>query len=421
MSKRAPRAWVRPSGHNTGKPRNRWRWEVMYDDPTTGKRRTKGGFLKKADATSWADQFKHAASEGTWIDRAQGDVTLHEFGLQWLAVQTTEKAKTRAGYRAIIEGDRLNSTFGATPLNRISHEAIRFWVAALQAELAPTTVRNNFYVLRSVLDYAVKTRRLSTNPAVGVALPKVKQARDREDRRYPLTTGDVTRICDALPEPWDTYTWLAAWTGMRPEEVSALTIADVNLDQGTVRVRSVLVDVNGFLVREDDPKTVKSRRTVALDSTTADRMRDYLAGHQRRALRWFNDHPDAAHPGDALPLFVGMQTGRANGAPDLDRLDYSKPMRHGLFYNRHWKQTLKAVGLPVNLRFYDLRHAHVSWLVADGKLGIKEISERVGHSSAVMTLDRYAHAPGDTDNRQRSALDAVAAPVEATNVILIRR
>ncbi len=75
--------------------------------------------------------------------------------------------------------------------------------------------------------------------------------------------------------------------------------------------------------------------------------------------------------------------------------------------------------MPANLRFYDLRHAHVSWLVADGKLGIKEISERVGHSSAVMTLDRYAHAPGDTDNRQRSALDALAPT--PSNVVAIRR
>jgi len=93
-------------------------------------------------------------------------------------------------------------------------------VAGLQVELAPTTVRNNFYVLRSVLDYAVKTRRLPTNPSVGVALPKVRQSRAREERRYPLSPADVTRVCDALPEPWDTYTWLAAWTGMRREEVS---------------------------------------------------------------------------------------------------------------------------------------------------------------------------------------------------------
>ncbi len=86
----------------------------------------------------------------------------------------------------------------------------------LQVELAATTVRNNFYVLRSVLDYAVMTLRLSTNPALGVALPKIKRSRAQEERRYPLSPGDVARICDALPEPWDTYTGLAAWTGMRP-------------------------------------------------------------------------------------------------------------------------------------------------------------------------------------------------------------
>ena len=58
---------------------------------------------------------------------------------------------------------------------------------------------------------------------------------------------------------------------------------------------------------------------------------------------------------------------------------------------------------------------------ARGKLGIKEISERVGHSSAVMTLDRYAHAPTDAHDRVPSALDAMAAPAPKTNVIPIHR
>jgi integrase len=394
---------------------------VVYNDPSTGKRRTKGGFPKKGDADAWADDFRSSAKRGQWIDPAQGDVIFRDFALQWLATLPTKKAKTRAGYKGLIEGERLDATFGALPLRGITHEAVAGWVGRLSAELAATTVRNNFYVLRAVLDFAVRSRRLQFNPAMGVGLPRVKQSRVREERRYPLSPADVALVCDALPEPWDTYTWLAAWTGMRPEEVSALRLSDVDVDQREVQVRSVLVDVNGLLIREDDPKTVKSRRTIALDAATTQRLATYLIEHQRRAVRWFNEHPDQVHPGEALPIFVGMKTGRANGAPDLDRLDYSKPMRHGLFYNRHWKQTLKAVGLPSNLRFYDLRHAHISWLVSDGKLGIKEISERVGHSSAVMTLDRYAHAPRDAQERQRSALDALSAPTTNTNVVPFRR
>lgn len=426
-------AWVRQSWRNEDRPRKQWRWEVVYKDPHDGyKRRTKGGFGSKRAAEVWRVDHLAKVRRGEYISLDQGDVVFRDLACEWLATLTTDKAKTREGYRQIIEGERsrLNLAFGGRRLGDISHAAIARWVGEQSAELAPTTVRNNFYVLRAVLDYAVRTRRLATNPAVGVGLPKVKQQRAREEKRYPLTPGEVSAICDRLPEPWDTYTWLVAWTGMRPEEASALTLGDLDLDSATVRVRAVLVDVNGRLVREDDPKTVKSRRTITLDTATVARLRAYVAAHRQRAMAWWPEearrraeqslYPLGPFPGDDLPLFVGIKTGRANGVPDLERLDFSKPMRHGLFYNRHWKRTIKALGLPPHLRFYDLRHAHVSWLVADGTLGIKEISERVGHSSAVMTLDRYAHVPRDYHDRQRRALDILAEPT-TNNVTPLNR
>jgi hypothetical protein len=49
-------------------------------------------------------------------------------------------------------------------------------------------------------------------------------------------------------------------------------LADVDIEAKEVHVRSVLVDVNGVLAREYDAKTVKSRRTSALDAATSDRL-----------------------------------------------------------------------------------------------------------------------------------------------------
>lgn len=63
------------------------------------------------------------------------------------------------------------------------------------------------------------------------------------------------------------------------------------------------------------------------------------------------------------------------------------------------------------------RHHRCARSLHGGKLGIEEISERVGHSSAVMTLDRYAHAPTDAHDCQRDALDAlVSTPSNVTPI-----
>jgi integrase len=186
----------------------------------------------------------------------------------------------------------------------------------------------------------------------------------------------------------------------------------VDLDEGTVFVRTVVVEVNGHLIREAATKTVKSRRIIDLDTRTLAKLTEYVAAHRKRAARWFAEHPEHEHPGEALPLFVGLAVGGRTNLPDVDRLDYSKPMRYSSFYKRHWRKATKAAGLPP-IRFYDLRHAdvsrHVDRIGQDGAFTLKEIQERYGHSSAVMTLDRYAHTGKPDRAARRRALDAATS------------
>lgn len=59
------------------------------------------------------------------------------------------------------------------------------------------------------------------------------------------------------------------------------------------------------------------------------------------------------------------------------------------------------------IRLHDLRHTHASLLLADGE-PVKTVSERLGHASAVITMQVYAHAmPGD----QKRAASRFAALV----------
>jgi hypothetical protein len=57
--------------------------------------------------------------------------------------------------------------------------------------------------------------------------------------------------------------------------------------------------------------------------------------------------------------------------------------------NRRFTQSIRKLGLR-KIRLYDLRHGHITELLNDG-VPDKQIQERVGHSSATMTKDRYGH------------------------------
>ncbi|CAM4051426.1 site-specific integrase [Saccharibacillus endophyticus] len=62
------------------------------------------------------------------------------------------------------------------------------------------------------------------------------------------------------------------------------------------------------------------------------------------------------------------------------------------YFETRWLDMLKKSGLP-KIRFHDLRHTHASLLLKQN-VHPKIVSERLGHSSVGITLDRYSHTYG---------------------------
>jgi integrase len=63
--------------------------------------------------------------------------------------------------------------------------------------------------------------------------------------------------------------------------------------------------------------------------------------------------------------------------------------RHSIRVSMTVIRCLRAAGLP-RMRLHDLRHRCATILLASG-LPVKVVSEKLGHSSASMTLDIYGH------------------------------
>jgi integrase len=72
--------------------------------------------------------------------------------------------------------------------------------------------------------------------------------------------------------------------------------------------------------------------------------------------------------------------------------------------SRTFTKLVREAQLPI-IRLHDLRHTHSTLLLQAG-VHVKIVSERLGHSSVMITLDTYSHAiPG----LQRDAAERVAA------------
>src|SRR5262249_53777930 len=71
---------------------------------------------------------------------------------------------------------------------------------------------------------------------------------------------------------------------------------------------------------------------------------------------------------------------------------------------RHvFKVMLKAAKLPETIRLYDARHSCATTLIAAG-INSKVVSERLGHSNVVITLDTYTHV---SQGLQKQASDEI--------------
>jgi integrase len=428
MNDKRLKAWVRKSWKTRDRHPDKQKWEVIWTDPEADppfKQKTKGGFRSKSAAQAWAGDFLDRVRGGTYTDPTKAEVTFGALAEEWLAAQHFDRRNTANGYRRIIEGNNdLMRAFGGTPIGEITYSAVLRYIKDSATRLAPQTVRHRFYVLRTVLDYGVHNRLIPANPARNVAprtLPSIKRMKAHEEHRYPLTVAETDRIIAAMPYPHDVFTRLAADSWMRPEETAGLRLRDVDLDEGLVKVRTVIVEVQGELFREGATKTDKSSRDIYLETRTLDVLGAYIEEHKRRAARWLDAHGDE-YPGEDLPLFVGSVVGGRTSDPVLDRLDYSKLLRYSSLNGRYWQRALNAAGIPC-IRFYELRHAGISRHVANlgqpGALSLKEIQERAGHSSAVMTLDRYARSPRRDTNKYRAALDAASWVETSSNVTSI--
>jgi len=172
---------------------------------------------------------------------------------------------------------------------------------------------------------------------------------------------------------------LAAATGLRRSELLGLRWCDVDLQAAQLQVIQGVVQVDHE--RQITPlKTDRSRRLVALDVRTAQ-----LLGARRAAA-------EAARP-----------TFRTDDL--VFPADDGGPIRPGTF-SYSFERRVELAGLR-RIRLHDLRHTHATHALQIG-VHPKIVSERLGHSSVMVTLDVYSHV---LPSLQREAAEAVAALV----------
>jgi integrase len=349
------------------------RWEARYRDPD-GQQRGKT-FVTKTAAQEFLDRVGVDIRRGEYVDPNRGRVPVESVGDDWVASLVHLKPKTLLDYESALRRHVL-PRLGGVAVGKVDQRRVRRFIADLLDDgVSAARVRKAVGTLKQVLDLAVEDGLIRTNPCDGIKLPRMNQ-----QEMHFLTAEQVAVLAAAMPTQYQLLVTFAAYTGLRAGEIAALRTRHIDLDRGKVMVVTAVSEVRGRLV-EQDPKSYSSKRSVSLPAFLVDALADRL---DRASM--------------SAPVFTAPGGGQ---------------LRHGNFYNRIFKPTVKAT-LPTDLRrarFHDLRHTHAALLIAQGAHP-KAIQYRLGHSSITVTLDRYGHLFPALDDALTDGLDATYRTVD---------
>jgi integrase len=142
---------------------------------------------------------------------------------QWLAGKVNLKPTTHALYESILSTHVL-PRWHDVPLIRTGHGDVQTWVAGLvDSGHSPSHVRDIVGVLGGVLKLAVRDRRLPSNPAADIDLPRLIKRR----RRY-LTAGKVEELADAAGPDHRLVILVLSSCGLRWCELAALRVHSID-------------------------------------------------------------------------------------------------------------------------------------------------------------------------------------------------
>lgn len=240
--------------------------------------------------------------------------------------------------------------FADLPIDEIEHDDIVKYLGSLKRKnYAKKTIKERLAVLKKIFKYAALTKHIKSTPCEFITVPKdAKPSKKREA----ATSGEEI-IIKSLPSdvPFGFLAKFLLYTGCRRGEALALTPADIDYVNQTVRVNKTVVWDGNFPQIKPIPKTEAGERFIPLldflmPELELRKKNKYIFQNKEKAL--FKNHE----------------------------------------VENTWKQ-LKEIA-NINCTPHQLRHSYTTMLF-DAGIDVKTAQTWLGHKDIKTTLDIYTH------------------------------
>ena len=343
-------------------------WRARWREYPNGPQKTRT-FDRKVDAQRFLDKVSGDLLRGEYIDPTNARMVFQDYAEEWRRAQVHRRST--AEQCEIYLRKHAYPVLGQRPIGAIRRSEIQGWVKGLSSQLAPRSVEVAYRWAATVFRSAVADRLIPASPCIRIALPATD-----DGEIVPLSVEHVHAMATAILPRYRATVVLAAGAGLRQGEVFGLSVDRIDFLRKTIRVDRQLVGVvRGGAPILGPPKTKAGFRTVPVPSSVIDELSEHI--------RVFGTGPEDL-------LFTST----------LER-----PLRRQT-YNESWHRARELTDVPSWATFHDLRHFYASMLIQHG-CSVKAVQKRLGHQSAIETLDTYGHLWPDSDDETRDAVESI--------------
>ena len=336
------------------------------------------GNRKKAEAV--LTERRTSMETGTFSGKKK--LTVGAYLQSWLETyaKTNCTAKTVQGYRQSI--NCYTRPIAGITLQKLDATHVQpIYAEMVKRGLSNRSVDALHKALSIAFNTAVKQGTLKRNILGSVIAPKVAKKEvevwDAETRAKAMTVLRESQYGD--------FYKLGLMTGMRRGELAGLKWVSVNLSNHQLQVVNTLQRITGQGLMNGQPKTERSRRSIALSEDTVGLLHEIRGKQMTQQLEVSDTWTDSGYvftSADGMPLDPNLAT-------------------------RAFKKVVAKAGLP-KLTIHGLRHTHATILLEQG-VNPKVVSERLGHASVATTMDIYSHVLPDMQEKAALAIDAALA------------
>jgi integrase len=429
-------------------------------DYKLAKKETKTAGKKKARALR--DEIRRRQDDG--IPVTSSSMKMSVLLKQWLELKKPSLRPTSYENYALMVNRYLIPRLGKIRLNKLSPERINEeWEQMRTDGLSESVIWHCHSRLATCLIYAMKRKWRIDNPLVFVPKPKLGDKTPRA-----LSKEEMTAVLHAAKSEFDgayhDVIHTALHTGVRRNELLALTWRDVDVYLGTINITKSISRLKG-VTTVYRPKTDTGVRLVTLPPASSLLLRQVKKQQEADALfDYFVDsagdlllpeqEPELGTKDDRLWQYAQTFKSAINpetGKIDFDTLDKLQDKFWESMTSAHADELLRGMSVLVSLdtnvfvrgvdcswlpgqpllpravtngfkriaeragypelkyHFHESRHTHAT-LMLEQNVHPKVVQERLGHKDIETTLNTYSHV---THSMQREASDKFDLGIDA--------